>query len=252
MRDETEGSRPKLIANPQNNEFKYWPDTSAHLGQALVRTRWKQMKTSRPFTNAACVVNPFLRIADQNFIRSIVWTAFVQWAPAATTKYVRISMLVVFGVSSRVLSNHGDGDMIPAASALRLFDPLAWSRHQCKGWDKELSIDALRGEIGRSYEGLWLPWIQTSMYVVTVTQKLLRYISYCLYRNIVHGTMSKKIHLRSYRDSNSPNPRHCCSNIIYSQETHPWDKDWGWSAQNSVFSGWERFFLGGSGKNIKN
>ena len=35
------------------------------------------------------------------------------------------------------------------------------------------------------------------MYVVTVTQKLLRYISYCLYRNIVHSTTSKQIYIIS-------------------------------------------------------
>ena len=34
--DETKGSRPKLIANPRNNKFKYISDTSAHLGQATV------------------------------------------------------------------------------------------------------------------------------------------------------------------------------------------------------------------------
>ena len=31
MRDETKGSRLKLIADPRNNIVKYWPDTSAHL-----------------------------------------------------------------------------------------------------------------------------------------------------------------------------------------------------------------------------
>ena len=81
----------------------------------------------------------------------------MQCAPAATTKYIRISVLVVFGVSSRLLSNHGDDDRIPAAAALRIFDLLPWSRHPCKSRDKELSIDALRGKIRHSYEGLWLP-----------------------------------------------------------------------------------------------
>ena len=103
--------------------------------------------------------------------------------------YVRISILVFFGVLSRVLSNHGNGDTIPAAALRREYYLTPWSRQPCKSRDKELSIHALRGEIGRSYEGLQLPGIQTSMYVVTVTQKLLGYISYCLYRKIVHGTL---------------------------------------------------------------
>ena len=79
-----------------------------------------------------CQINPFLGIADQKFIGPIVQTAFAQCASAATTKYARIIMLVVFGVSSRVLSNHDNGDTIPTAAALRIFHPLAWSRHPCK------------------------------------------------------------------------------------------------------------------------
>ena len=37
MRDEAKGSRLKLIANPQNNKFKYGPDTSAHVGHVRRR-----------------------------------------------------------------------------------------------------------------------------------------------------------------------------------------------------------------------
>ena len=49
-------------------------------------------------------INPFLHLTTEKFIRSIVRTAFAQCAPAATTKYVRISTFVVCGVSSTILS----------------------------------------------------------------------------------------------------------------------------------------------------
>ena len=48
--DETKGSRPKLIANPQNDEFKYWPDTSAHLGHG----QQSSLHTFRGFHRRGC------------------------------------------------------------------------------------------------------------------------------------------------------------------------------------------------------
>ena len=143
---------------------------------------------------------------------------------------------------------HDSGD---SALPQIIFDPC--SRHPCKSWDKELSsmhwggrLDAVMG---------------SAMYLesrppCTELQQLKNswdiLCSYCVCENRTYMILHwKKVYLRSYRDSNSPNWRLCCSNRKWPRGTHPWDKGWGWPAQNSAFSGCEQFFLEWFGENQK-
>ena len=101
--------------------------------------------------------------------------------------------------------NHGDGNTIPAAAALWIFDPFAWSRHACKAEVKSFpSMHLGGGEIGRSYEGLYLPVIRTSMCVVTVTQNLLGHVSYSLHEDLVHCTITKNKQISLIRSRFEP------------------------------------------------
>ena len=122
------------------------------------------------------------------YTHKIFWsnnrTAFAQCVLAATMKYVRIGTFVVCGVSSRVLAQpwwwrHDSG----GCCAWIVIVPVA-----CQGMHVKLRQRAFHrciwGKIGRSYEGLYLPGIRISMYVVTVTQKLLGHISYILLGHI--------------------------------------------------------------------
>ena len=137
-------------------------------------------------------LNPFTATHTKKIFWSNNRTAFAQYAPAATTKYVRISTLVVCGVSSRVLLQplrwRHDFSGFCARNS--------WSRSLVKActssWDKDLSIDALEKKIRHSYKGLYLPGIQTSMYIVTVSPKLLGHVSYSLRKDLVHCKIVKK------------------------------------------------------------
>ena len=61
VRDETKGSCPKLIANLRNNEFKYWPDTSAHLEDKVclsVPSAFTFLTTSHNVDSDLCLSSP--------------------------------------------------------------------------------------------------------------------------------------------------------------------------------------------------